>query len=155
MVLQHERLPETVFLIRLRSDVDSGALELNVIVNEHTIVHDDHVTWCHHLPIVGKAGSAEENVVALPLAWLAARVHQRDVLLVNARRLTVRISSIDIGIQDLNFVPALKKYTAVATLLPSYSVTMSLPTIRWWPRKQYSLQTSENSPLVVGFRLTT
>ncbi len=117
MVLEHQRFPEIVFLIRVRSDVNGGPLELDVILNEHAIMNDRHVTWCHDGPILGKAGSAEENVVALPLTWFAARVDEWDVLLVNARSLAVRISGIVVRIQDLNLVPSLEKDPAIGATL--------------------------------------
>ena len=117
MVLEHQRLLRIVFLIRLRSDVESGPLDLNVILNEYAIVNDRHVAWRYYGSVLGKARSAKENVVALPLTRLAARVDHRDVLLVDARSLAVRVSAIVIGIEHLNFVPSLKKHSAISALL--------------------------------------
>ena len=128
MILEHERFLWIVFLIRLESDIGGGPLELDVILNEYAIMNDRHVTWCHHGPILGKAGSAEENVVALPLTWFAARVDERDVLLVNARGLAVRISRIVVRVQDLNLVPSLEKDSAIrATLSFAFDLCGSAP----------------------------
>lgn len=117
MVLQYQRLLEIVFLIRLWSDVDGGSLELDVIMNEHTVMKDCHGPWRDHGSIPGKAWSAKENVEALPFTGFTARVHYRDMLLVNARRLAVRISAIVVGIEDLNLVPSLKEHSAIAAIL--------------------------------------
>lgn len=117
MILKHDWFLRIVFLIRLQSDISGGAFELDVILNEHTIVKNRHGARRHHCPILGKARSAEKNVVALPLSRFAARVHERDVLLVNATSLAIRISAIVVRIQHLNFVAFLKKHSAVGSTL--------------------------------------
>src|SRR5687767_13769068 len=80
-------------------------------------MEDRHVGRRQHSSIFGKARSAKDNVVALPLTRFAARVHERNMILVNARSLAIRISTIVIRVQNLNHVPSLKKNSAVAAIL--------------------------------------
>src|SRR5206468_10703315 len=87
------------------------------VLNEDAVMNHGEVRRRYHLAIPIHARSAKENVVALPLTWFATRVHQRDVLLVNARRLSIRESAIVVGVEDLNLIVSLKKYAAVAPLL--------------------------------------
>src|SRR5215211_1813825 len=94
MVLEHDRLFCAVFLIRLHADIGGGAPDLDVILDEHTVVNNGNGAWRHYRPILAKPQRSEEDVVRLPLARFSARVHERDVLLVNARSLAVRIRSI-------------------------------------------------------------
>src|SRR5688572_17457767 len=117
MVLQYQRLPEIVLFIRLWSNVDGSPPELDVIMNEHAVMNDCHVPRRGHGPVLGKPWSAEEDVVALPLARLTARVHNGDMLLVNGRSLAVRVSAIVVRVQDLHLVPALKEHSAIAAIL--------------------------------------
>lgn len=117
MILQHQRRLGIVFLIIRWSAVESCPLDLDVILNEDAIMNDREVRRRHHLAVLIHAWSAKENVIALPLTWFAARVHHRDVLLVNARRLSIRVSAIVVRVEDLNLVVSLKKHSAVASLL--------------------------------------
>src|SRR5205823_14877804 len=89
----------------------------DVILHEYAIVNDREVRRRHHLAILIHARCAEENVIALPLTWFAARVHKRDVLFVNACRLSVRVSAIVVRVEDLNLVVSLKKDSTVPSLL--------------------------------------
>jgi hypothetical protein len=58
MILEHQRFLEIMFLIRRRAGVKGGPLELDVILNEDTVMKNGHVGWRHNGPIVGKARSA-------------------------------------------------------------------------------------------------
>ena len=117
MILEHQRFPGIVLLIVRWAAVESRSLDLDVILNEDAIMNDREIRRRHYLAIIIHARSTKENVVALPLTWFAAGVHKRDVLLVNARRLSIRVSAIVVRVQHLNLVVFLKKHSAVAALL--------------------------------------
>ena len=117
MILKHQWLSGIVLLVVRWSAVESRSLDLDVILHEYAIVNDREVRRRHHLAILTHARCAEENVIALPLTRFAARVHKRNVLFVNACRLSIRVSPVVVRVQDLNLVVSLKKYSAVASLL--------------------------------------
>src|SRR5688500_19980987 len=80
-------------------------------------MNDCHVPRRDHASILGKPRSAEEDVVALPLTRLTARVYDGDMLLVDGRSLAIRVSAIVVRVEDLHLVPALKEHSAIAAIL--------------------------------------
>src|SRR5438477_10327781 len=117
MILKHQRLSGIVLLIVRWSAIESRSLYLDVILNQDAVMNDGEVRRRHDLAIFIHSRSAKENVIALPLTRFAARVHQRDMLFVNACRLSIRVSAIVVRVEDLNLVVSLKKYAAVPSLL--------------------------------------
>src|SRR5262249_31589192 len=88
-----------------------------MVLHEHAVVQNRNVGWSCDTAARRKTRSAIENVVALPLAGLAARVHKRDVLFVKARRLSVRIRDVVVRVEHLDLVAALQEHAAVAAAL--------------------------------------
>ena len=91
MILQrHRQLGRVRFVVR-RLVVRRDAHHLDVILREHAVVEDGEIRALEQLAVAVEHRGVEHDVVGLPLARLAARVHERRVLLVDRRRLAVEV----------------------------------------------------------------
>ena len=89
MILQHQWFARAVRCVRGLADVGRGALNLNLVQNEDAVVKQ--CNECRSLQLAGsrEPRGAEHHIVGLPLSWGQRGIHQRNVLLVNARCLSV------------------------------------------------------------------
>src|ERR1051326_1887078 len=117
VILEHQGFLGIVFLITRGPDVYRGSLEFDVVLDKYAVVEDGHVSWLQDFSIFGKARSMEDDVVRLPLTRPTARIHEWDVLFVDAPPLTIRISSSLVGVEDLDLVLSLKEDATVAASL--------------------------------------
>ena len=118
MILYLQRLFERVRFVGRLADETRRARDLDVVVNQDTVVHDGHTGRRRQAAVFRKPGRREEDVVRLPFSGRAAGVDLRDVLLVDARRLAVRVGTVFPGIEHLDLVALLDDDAAVAAALP-------------------------------------
>src|SRR6185503_14606349 len=84
--------------------IQSLALQLEVILDQHAVQQDRCVGWSLHGTIVVKRGRCPDHVVGLPLSRLTARVCEWNRLLVNAADHPVHIGRVVVAVEDLQFV---------------------------------------------------
>src|SRR5690606_28463090 len=81
-----------------------------------------------------------DDVVALPLARRAARIHQRRILAIDRARLAVSVGGVLPGVEHLDLVPVHQEYAAVAPIL-----SLSLGRERGHPLDMH-LRVAEGAP---------
>ena len=117
MELQLHRQLGRVGRILRRPVPSRGAENLRMILHQHAVLQDGDERGAFRLAALIETRGLENDVVGLPLARLAAGVHQRRALLVNRGRLAVEIRLILVRIEDLDFVDAHHEHAAVAPFL--------------------------------------
>ena len=117
MVLKPERQLLRCGLIRGALHVRSGAHDADAVLDQHAVVqHGDVSRACEFARRV-EARAMEDDVVGLPLARPTAGVDEWRVLSVDRGCLSVRVGLTLVGIEHLNFIEAVQKHAAVATVL--------------------------------------
>ena len=106
VVLKRQRQLAFVSLVLGFADEYGRATQRDVVVDQHAVVQDGHGCRLPQLPVGRKARRGEHDVVALPLARCPGRIDRRDVLLVDAARLTIRIGDAFVGVEHLHLVSA-------------------------------------------------
>jgi len=79
----------------------------DMVLNQHPIVQHCERSWLN-LTICTRFRGVKQNVVNLPLTWLAGRVHQRSVVTIERSCLAVEVGLVLIGIEHLDLVASLK-----------------------------------------------
>jgi hypothetical protein len=87
-----------------------------VILDKDAVVKDSDVGRAGKFAVF-ELGSMEDDVVGLPLSWLAAGINERGILTIDGAGHSVGIGWVLIGIENLNFVEAHQKDAAVAASL--------------------------------------
>lgn len=81
--------------------------QLDVVLDEHTVVHNGHSSRLHQSTVLLVLWRTKEDIVGLPLAWFAGYVGQGRILAVDRGGLSIGISHIVERIEDLHFELAL------------------------------------------------
>src|SRR5258706_8976957 len=115
VVLEGERLFERMRLVFWGAFGGGAPFEFDVILNQHVVLEKSDRGWLLKLALVVKSWRMVNNIVGLPLAWLARDVDQRRVLFVNRAGLAVVIGLVAVGIEHLHFVAAFQINPAVAS----------------------------------------
>ena len=92
-------------------------VRLDVVLDEDAVVEDGERGLSRDLAVLIEERAMIDDVIALPLARLAAGVDQRHGTAVQRPALAVRIGLVLIGIEDLDLVLALEEHAAVAAAL--------------------------------------
>jgi len=90
--------------IKRFADVAGAAFELEVVLHQHAVVEDGDTGWGSEAAVSMEYGSRPDDIVALPFAWFAAGVGQRDRLFVDAAGLSIDIGLIVIVVQYLQLI---------------------------------------------------
>ncbi len=91
-------------LVERLADVTRLSLQFEVILNEHPIEEDGDKSMSLHRAVVVESRSGPDNVIGLPFAGLPVGVHQWNALLVNAASLTIHVSLVVVGVENLQLV---------------------------------------------------
>ena len=126
VVLQLDRIPRGALLHRLALKVVGAALELPVVLDEHAVEEERHRGPLDERVAVPHR-RVEDDVVALPRALRARRVHERRILRVDGPRLPVRVVRVrvrrlrgigQIGVEHLDLVAPEQDDPGVTAALP-------------------------------------
>src|SRR5690242_2642589 len=104
VILEDERHPIRVRRVWRAGLVRGWAGELDVILDENSVVQDRHVRLTCRRAAGVEMRAMEDHVVRLPLAWRPTRVHQWRVLPVDRRRDSVRVGRVVVRVEHLNFI---------------------------------------------------
>jgi hypothetical protein len=74
-------------LLKISQSREAMIESCHVILNENTVMDDGYVRGCRQSPALIEERKAEENIVRLPFTRFPAGVYERNILLVNTRRL--------------------------------------------------------------------
>src|SRR5207247_11057176 len=91
---------------------------LEIVRKQDGMVKDRNPPGLQQKPVRIESRSPEKNVVGFPLTRRTADVHQRGILAVNRRGLTIWIGVVLVGIKHLNFIQPHQINTAIASPLP-------------------------------------
>ena len=86
-------------------------------MQHHTVVQHRDISRLQQCSVLGELRSLEQDVVGLPLARLATRVHHRRTLLVDRTALSIEVRLVLIGIEDLHLVASHQINAAIAASL--------------------------------------
>src|SRR6187200_207652 len=86
--------------------------DLDMILREHSVVEHSEERTLEHFAVAVEHRRFEDDVVGLPLTRLAAGVYEWGVLLVNGRRLAVKVCLVLKRIENLHLVRAHEKDAA-------------------------------------------
>ena len=114
---EDERANRFVTAMPRENAMASFAVNLLVEVNQHTsVMHGDSRRCDPYVAVV--FGRGEVDVVSLPLAEVAAGIHQRRCLGINRGCLAIGAPFDVVRIEDLNFIKTHQKNTIVALVVP-------------------------------------
>ena len=94
----------------------SAALELDIILDEDTILEDCEACLAVNFAIF-EGGAMEDNVIGLPFAGFFAGINERRISAIKSAALAVGVGFIVIIIEDLDFVNFHEEDTGVAAAL--------------------------------------
>ena len=100
-----------------KTDILGSTLNNEIVEQKHTILNNGN-SWAHAIcTILVENRGVVDDIVNIPLAWLAHSICQRHHLLVDATRLTIGVGLVVVVIQNLHLVLILQEYTAIASSL--------------------------------------
>ena len=121
MILKQDRPLGTMRPVVGQRTVCHGADQGRVIVYDDTVVEYSCVRGRLERAVCLEAGGREQDVIGLPLSWLARRIDQWWVLSINRRGMAVGIGQVIERVKDLNLIPPKEHDAAIApTLVPTY-----------------------------------
>src|SRR5713226_4058139 len=114
MILQRQRQFFWLRFIRRAFAVSRRAAQFHIVLHQCAIVKNGFASGAEQLASLIKTRPVKDDIVSLPLAGRARRVHQWWILTVDSGCLAISISFVFVGIEYLNFVEAHQKDAAVA-----------------------------------------
>src|SRR5215831_17677589 len=100
-----------------RASGPGAAFDFHVVLHQHSILQHRYRPSLLQFAVGIKSRRMENDIESLPLARLAARIHQWSILLVNRSRLPVVIRLIYERVENLDFIAALKNNSTIAATL--------------------------------------
>ncbi len=111
--------------MRQFASLNFGVTQDRSIGLHHDPIEDDGDHCSLNQALSVELGCVPDDVVGVPFARLADRVHQRWVLAVDRTNSTVGVSGILIVIENLHLVPVVEKEdTAISPLWPLPSISV-------------------------------